>query len=176
MSLKFGFISEVQMMAKSKEIIFSTRFRGYDPEAVDIQISKLQKENATLINKQETLEEELKKLREENKILSHRIQIHEKASEEIARLALKEASELIEKAKRNANLILKESLDYVRTLSGEVEGFKEQAANFRASVQKMSQDLLDIIDNSEVYYLLNEGKSSQEAPKVVELENDSQEN
>jgi ribosome biogenesis GTPase len=63
----------------------------------------------------------------------------------------------------DANLILKESLDYVRTLSGEVEGFKEQAASFRASVQKMSQDLLDIIDNSEVYYLLNEGKPSIEA-------------
>ena len=150
-------------MATNKGISFSTKFRGYDQEAVDREVNKLVKENTDLLKKQESLEEEIKKLREENKIFSHRIQIHEKASEEIARLALKEASELIEKAKRNANLILKESLDYVRTLSGEVEGFKEQAASFRASVQKMSQDLLDIIDNSEVYYLLNEGKPSIEA-------------
>lgn len=156
-------------MAKSNKITFQTKFRGYDQEAVDLQISKLQKEKEELIKKQEALEEEIKKLREENKILSHRISIHEKASEEIARLALKEASELIEKAKRNANLILKESLDYVRTLSGEVEGFKEQAASFRASVQKMSQDLLDIIDNSEVYYLLNEGKASQNSEKLIEI-------
>ena len=150
-------------MATNKGISFSTKFRGYDQEAVDREVNKLVKENTDLLKKQESLEEEIKKLREENKILSHRIQIHEKASEEIARLALKEASELIEKAKRNPNLILKESLDYVRTLTGEVEGFKEQAANFRSSVQKMSQDLLDIIDNSEVYYLLNEGKPSIEA-------------
>ena len=155
-------------MAHNKKVTFSTKFRGYDPEAVDSHIQGLENEKETLIKKQESLEEELKKLREENKILSHRIQIHEKASEEIARLALKEASELIEKAKRNANLILKESLDYVRTLSGEVEGFKEQAANFRSSVQKMSQDLLDIIDNSEVYYLLNEGKPSIDNDKVIE--------
>ena len=72
-------------------------------------------------------------------------------------------------------MILKESLDYVRTLSGEVEGFKEQAANFRSSVQKMSQDLLDIIDNSEVYYLLNEGKPSLDNTKVNEIE-ESQKN
>ena len=162
-------------MAKNKEINFPTKFRGYDQEAVELHINTLNHENSELVKKQESLEEEIKKLREENKILSHRISIHEKASEEIARLALKEASELIEKAKRNANLILKESLDYVRTLSGEVEGFKEQAANFRSSVQKMSQDLLDIIDNSEVYYLLNEGKPSLNST-TVENNEESQKN
>lgn len=146
-------------MAKRKEIDFPIKFRGYDPEMVEEEIDGLEREIATMRTRQLSQEEELKKLREENKILNHRIQIHEKANEEIARLALKEASELIEKAKRNANLILKESLDYVRTLSGEVEGFKEQAATFRASVQKMSQDLLDTIDNSEVYYLINEGET-----------------
>lgn len=146
-------------MANKREIDFPVRFRGYDQQSVAKAIRSIEKELNEANAKQASMEEELKKLREENKILNHRIQIHEKANEEIARLALKEASELIEKAKRNANLILKESLDYVRTLSGEVEGFKEQAATFRSSVQKMSQDLLDTIDNSEVYYLINEGKS-----------------
>ena len=75
---------------------------------------------------------------------------------EIARLALKEASELIDKAKRNANMILKESLDYVRSLSSEMNDFKDQAIKFRSSVQKMSQDILDSIDNSEVFNLINE--------------------
>lgn len=146
-------------MANRRDLDFPIKFRGYDQDSVDRAIRNLQKEVDAAKAKQHAMEEEVKKLREENKILNHRIQIHEKANEEIARLALKEASELIEKAKRNANLILKESLDYVRTLSGEVEGFKEQAATFRASVQKMSQDLLDTIDNSEVYYLINEGQS-----------------
>ena len=74
----------------------------------------------------------------------------------MARLALKEASELIDKAKRNANMILKESLDYVRSLSSEMNDFKDQAIKFRSSVQKMSQDILDSIDNSEVFNLINE--------------------
>ena len=79
-----------------------------------------------------------------------------RSNEEIARLALKEASELIDKAKRNANMILKESLDYVRSLSSEMNDFKDQAIKFRSSVQKMSQDILDSIDNSEVFNLINE--------------------
>ena len=128
-------------MANKRDIDFPVKFRGYDPESVEKMIRSMEKEIDVAVAKRASIEEEVKKLREENKILNHRIQIHEKANEEIARLALKEASELIEKAKRNANLILKESLDYVRTLSGEVDGFKEQAATFRASVQKMSQEL-----------------------------------
>ena len=34
--------------------------------------------------------------------------------------------------------------------------FKDQAIKFRSSVQKMSQDILDTIDNSEVFNLINE--------------------
>ena len=61
--------------------------------------------------------------------MQHRVNITEKTNEEIARLALKEASELIDKAKRNANMILKESLDYVRSLSSEMNDFKDQQLN-----------------------------------------------
>lgn len=154
-----------------RDVDFPIKFRGYDPEAVDDYLQDLDRSQARLEQQLASMQEEVTKLREENKILSHRISIHEKANEEIARLALKEASDLIEKAKRNANLILKESLDYVRTLSGEVEGFKEQAATFRASVQKMSQDLLDTIDNSEVYYLINEGSKSNDHASLM-VDND----
>ena len=72
--------------------------------------------------------------------------------------ALKEASELIDKAKKNANMILSESLEYVRSLSGEMSDFKAQAVKFRASVEKMSKDILESIDQSEVYNLINEDK------------------
>ena len=95
------------------------QFRGYDMQTVDNlmidyedQINKLKRQVATLTN-------ELEHAKEQNSLLQHRVNITEKTNEEIARLALKEASALIDKAKRNANMILKESLDYVRSLSGE---------------------------------------------------------
>ena len=83
-----------------------------------------------------TLTDELEHAKEQNSLLQHRVNITEKTNEEIARLALKEASALIDKAKRNANMILKESLDYVRSFSSEMNDFKDQAIKFRSSVQK----------------------------------------
>ena len=121
------------------------QFMGYDKQTVD-----------KLKNQISSLNDELDHLKEQNSLLQHRVNITEKTNEEIARLALKEASALIDKAKRNANMILKESLDYVRSLSSEMNDFKDQAIKFRSSVQKMSQDILDTIDNSEVFNLINE--------------------
>lgn len=135
---------------------FKKQFRGYSVQQVDSKIDDYQAELASLKQQVASLTDELDHVKEQNSLLQHRVNITEKTNEEIARLALKEASELIDKAKRNANMILKESLDYVRSLSSEMNDFKNQAIKFRSSVQKMSQDILDSIDNSEVFNLINE--------------------
>lgn len=132
------------------------QFRGYNVQQVDYMIDDYQTELDSLKQQVASLTDELDHVKEQNSLLQHRVNITEKTNEEIARLALKEASELIDKAKRNANMILKESLDYVRSLSSEMNDFKDQAIKFRSSVQKMSQDILDSIDNSEVFNLINE--------------------
>lgn len=135
---------------------FKKQFRGYSVQQVDSKIDDYQAELASLKQQVASLTDELDHVKEQNSLLQHRVNITEKTNEEIARLALKEASELIDKAKRNANMILKESLDYVRSLSSEMNDFKDQAIKFRSSVQKMSQDILYSIDNSEVFNLINE--------------------
>ena len=135
---------------------FKKQFRGYSVQQVDSKIDDYQAELASLKQQVASLTDELDHVKEQNSLLQHRVNITEKTNEEIARLVLKEASELIDKAKRNANMILKESLDYVRSLSSEMNDFKDQAIKFRSSVQKMSQDILDSIDNSEVFNLINE--------------------
>lgn len=144
------------------DVKFSKRIFGYNKREVDDYIHSLN----LMIEKKDveikSLGQEIDTLTEQNSLLQHRVNINEKTNEEIARLALKEASDLIEKAKRNANMILKESLDYVRTLNNEVEGYKDQAIAFRANVEKMSQDLLDTIDQSEVFYLINESNKENE--------------
>lgn len=137
-------------------VAFKTQFRGYDKTQVDAKIHQTDEQIKQLEETIASLQAEIEHLNEQNSLLSHRVSITEKTNEEIARLALKEASELIDKAKRNANMILKESLDYVRSLSGEMNDFKDQAVKFRASVQQMSKDIIDSIDNSEVFNLINE--------------------
>ena len=139
---------------------FKKQLMGYNVHEVDYKIDDYLKQIENLKRQVASLTEELDRVKEQNSLLQHRVNITEKTNEEIARLALKEASELIDKAKRNANMILKESLDYVRNLSSEMSDFKEQAIRFRASVQKMSQDILDSIDNSEVFNLINEDEEN----------------
>lgn len=140
---------------------FKTQICGYNKAQVNeiMDSSKLEIER---LNKDVLqLQEELSRVKERNHVLEKQIGITEKTNEEIARLALKEASELIDKAKRNANMILKESLEYVRNLSGEMTEFKEQAVKFRASVQQMSKDIIDTIDRSEVYNYLSEEEENR---------------
>jgi cell division septum initiation protein DivIVA len=135
---------------------FKTQICGYNKAQVN-EIMDSSKLEIDRLNKEILqLQEELSRVKERNHVLEKQIGITEKTNEEIARLALKEASELIDKAKRNANMILKESLEYVRNLSGEMTEFKEQAVKFRASVQQMSKDIIDTIDRSEVYNYLSE--------------------
>lgn len=139
---------------------FKKQLMGYNVHEVDYKIDDYLKQIESLKRQVASLTEELDRVKEQNSLLQHRVNITEKTNEEIARLALKEASELIDKAKRNANMILKESLYYVRNLSSEMSDFKDQAIRFRASVQKMSQDILDSIDNSEVFNLINEDEEN----------------
>lgn len=135
---------------------FKCQLFGYNKQEVIQTIENLE---LIIANKEleiERINNEKVTLTEQNALLTHRVNINQKTNEEIARLALKEASELIEKAKHNANMILKESLDYVRDLNHEIENYKEQAIAFRASVEKMSKDLIQTIDQSEMFYLINE--------------------
>ena len=134
----------------------SKQFRGYNVAIVDDLLEDKDNEIAALNKKLQKLQEDYDHLQKQKDLLKHRVNIQEQTNEEIERLALKEASELIDKAKKNANMILSESLEYVRSLSDEMSDFKAQAVKFRASVEKMSKDILESIDNSEVYNLMAE--------------------
>ena len=140
---------------------FKKQFRGYSVQQVDSKIDDYQAELASLKQQVASLTDELDHVKEQNSLLQHRVNITEKTNEEIARLALKEASELIEKAKRNANMILKESMEYVRGLSKDMDTFKQEAIDFRANVVKMSEEMLETIDKSEIFSLIKEEQENK---------------
>ena len=140
--------------------IFDRQFRGYHRAEVDDRIKELKDEIQLDKEKISSLEKEIAQLKEENTLLTRQLTVQEKTNEEIARLALKEASDLIEKAKRNANMILKESMEYVRGLSKDMDTFKQEAMDFRANVVKMSEDMLETIDKSEIFSLIKEEKEN----------------
>lgn len=139
---------------------FDRQFRGYHKAEVNQRIQELKDEISQNQQKISALQEEIDHLKEDNEYLTKQMTVHEKTNEEIARLALKEASDLIEKAKRNANMILKESMEYVRGLSKDMDTFKQEALDFRENVIKMSEDMLETIDKSEIFSLIREEKEN----------------
>ena len=140
---------------------FDRQFRGYNRLEVDDYINELKQQIQEQTETIQSLQGEIDQLNEQNTLLTKELNVHEKTNEEIARLALKEASELIEKAKRNANMILKESMEYVRGLSKDMDNFKQEAIDFRANVVKMSEDMLETIDKSEIFSLIREEKENK---------------
>ena len=150
------FISEVEGLEQ-----FDKQFRGYNIAEVNNRIQELKQEIEKQKEVIQSMEEEMTDLKEQNTLLTKKISVHEKTNEEIARLALKEASELIEKAKRNANMILKESMEYVRGLSKDMDTFKQEAIDFRSNVVKMSKEMLETIDKSEIFSLIKEEQENK---------------
>ena len=140
---------------------FDRQFRGYNRLEVDDYINELKQQIQEQTETIQSLQSDIDQLNEQNTLLTKELNVHEKTNEEIARLALKEASELIEKAKRNANMILKESMEYVRGLSKDMDNFKQEAIDFRANVVKMSEDMLETIDKSEIFSLIREEKENE---------------
>ena len=129
--------------------MFNKQLRGYNTEEVDDTIETLEKKIQETTLQIRRLEKELDKVKKENIAMANRQSVERKTNEEISRLALKEASELITKAKHNANMILKESMNYVKGLS-------DEAKDFRAEIVKISTELLETIDKSEIFSLINE--------------------
>ncbi len=144
------FISEVDFVS------FKKQFHGYNKKEVDDCLKEYQEKLDIQEKLIEKMKEELEDIKTQNTSLAHKVDIHEKTNEEIARLALKEASNLIEKAKRNANMILKESMEYVRSLHEDIDLFKKEAIDFRKNVVKMQEDMLETIDKSEIFSLIEE--------------------
>ena len=140
---------------------FSKQFRGYNKSQVDVLLDEKENQIRLLNERIKKLQDDYDQLKKQKDLLQHRVNIQEQTNEEIARLALKEASELIDKAKNHANMIVSQSLEYVRSLSGEMSDFKAQAVRFRASVEKMSKDILESIDKSEVFNLMNEESKNE---------------
>ena len=139
---------------------FDKQFRGYNILEVNDRINELKEEIQKQKDTIQAMEDELKSLKDENTLLTKQVTVQEKTNEEIARLALKEASDLIEKAKRNANMILKESMEYVRGLSKDMDTFKQDDIDFRKNVVKMSEDMIETIDKSEIFSLIREEQNT----------------
>lgn len=140
---------------------FKRGLLGYKKKDVNMYLDTVSQTMSELNKQIADLKVQLQRVNEEKAFLVQRDTVTQKTNEEIARLALKEASALIDKAKKNANMILKESMEYVKGLDHEVNGFKDEAKDFRNQIVKISEELLETIDNSEIFSLIKEEENTK---------------
>ena len=121
------------------QVKFDTMKNGYNRYQVDDKISQLTSEIETLQKKVDLysarldeVEEQCAMFKEKYVTLANEIRIKEKAAEDIARIALKEANVIVQTANDNADVIVKEALASARTILLEVNKLGEETGEIKS--------------------------------------------
>ncbi|MEG0403566.1 DivIVA domain-containing protein [Anaerorhabdus sp.] len=143
-------------MAKVKPE-FRIMKNGYNRFAVDDAIDELVTEVETLESKQALYEKEIQDLVEQLSSIKNRYQVivselsvKEKAADDIARLALKEANIIIDSAQSNADSIVREALSTARIVLSDLSRISTDASVMKDEMHEQLASLIQAIDDFEI--------------------------
>ena len=129
---------------------------GYDKLAVDYKVSMLEQSIEQLSKKLQVYEKEVKisqesyqKLKAKHTSLVADLAAKERAADEIARLALKEANVVIEQANEHANMIVNEALHTAKTLLKELVRIANEGKENKTQLLAKLNALQSIIEGLE---------------------------
>ena len=142
-------------MSKAKPQ-FRIMKNGYDRFAVDDAIHdyharlEMMEKQLELYQKQmNETREQLEAVRLRYKTLVSELAVKEKAADEIARLALKEANAIIDTAQNNANSIVQEALSTARLVLVELANLSRSATGMKEEMKQQLDALMKSIDEFE---------------------------
>lgn len=132
---------------------FDTVFRGYDKSQVHECIDNIIKSYEELLAKSKATEDENQKLREKlihyNKIedtLNRAIFTAESASDQIKKLARKEAESLIDEARRNSNRIVNDALIKAEKVQAGADLLNRNLRIFKKRLRTIVESQLEVIE------------------------------
>lgn len=153
----------------TKKDTFRIVRHGYDCLEVDHEISKYKQERQIFMRQLELSKQQISALQEQRDIVKKRyeqlvgeISVRERASNEVARHALKEANIIIENAKTNADIIVREAMSASRQVLVEI-------ARISNDSNLLKNELKDKIKEIEIAI---EGLSLPNAPNISLLSDD----
>lgn len=130
---------------------------GYNRYQVDDTINKLEEELAQLkrLNEAYRLQSEEDKakytqLNEKYVTLLNEVAIKEKAANDIAQIALKEANEIIHAANMNADTIIKEALTSAKEVLVDISKLGIEAKEIKMNMNEQLKALSDAIESFDV--------------------------
>ncbi len=131
--------------------------KGYDRFEVDDSILEYENKIAQLENEianykmhLKIVEEKFNELKNNYQELSTGITIKERAAEDLARIALKEANMIIETAHSNANSIITEALSTARIVLVDVANVSNEASVMKEDMKAQVNSLMKVIDEFEL--------------------------
>lgn len=154
--------------------------KGYDRFAVDDAIDKLQfeldskdKQLQSYIKQTEFASEQLNQIKERYQSLVSELNVREKAADDIARLALKEANTVISSAQNNADSILKEALSTAKLVLIEIARISKDAQGVRADMLDKVHQLTESIEAFKVPQIpvvsyINDKDKEQDEPVDIQ--------
>lgn len=143
-------------MAKIKPE-FRIMKNGYDRFAVDdamddfsTTISDLENRNELYQKEITNLEDQLNSIRNRYQVIVNELSIKEKAADDIARLALREANIIIDSAQDNADSIVREALSTARIILSDLSRISQDASVMKDEMQEQLDQLMLALDNFEI--------------------------
>lgn len=166
---------------EAKKPKFRIMKKGYDRFAVDDAIDKLEfeldskdKQLQGYIKQTEFASDQLNQIKDRYQSLVSELNVREKAADDIARLALKEANSVISSAQNNADSIVKEALSTAKLVLVEIARISKDAQGVRADMLEKLRQLTESIEAFEVPRIpaikyINDKDKEQDEP--VDIQN-----
>ena len=132
---------------------FRVMKNGYDRFAVDdaveryaAQVDALQKKLALYEEQMDATNSQLNDLKAKYQEVIASMDAKQQAADEIARLSLREANQIIDTAQKNADSIVREALSTARLILTDLSRLYSDAGSVKGSMQKQLEDLIQDLD------------------------------
>lgn len=140
-----------------EKIQFETMKNGYNRYQVDDRMTRMSEEIESLQKKLdlyharcESVEEQCRDYKEKYMALASEIRMREKAAEDIARIALKEANVIVSTAQENADVIVQEALTSAKMILIEVSKLGSETGEIKEKMMNQLEDLTNALNSFEV--------------------------
>lgn len=166
---------------EAKKPKFRIMKQGYDRFAVDDALERLQfeldakeKQLQSYTKQIEFANEQLNLIKERYQSLVSELNVREKAADDIARLALREANTVISSAQNNADSIVKEALSTAKLVLTEIARISKDAQGLREDMLQKVHQLTESIEAFQVPKIpvvsyINDKDKEQDVP--VDIQN-----
>lgn len=137
--------------------LFDTMKNGYNRYQVEDYLNELEEKTAMLNRKvdmyrsrSEEVERQLNQIRHQYQYVLESLEAKERAADDMARMAMKEANRIVETAQSNADVIVREALMMARSMLLDIAKLGSEATELKGNMYDQLKSLTAALDEFEI--------------------------